>query len=328
MKQLMARIRAGNKGVTLIELMIVLVIASILVGGIYTLFMTQQRSYSVQDQVAGVQQDARAALDIMTRDIRMAGFLVGPGSSSGFTDGLINTITLPSGFTFALTPVNSATTPDSITVVFSAQELGVVQSLTGGNQVNLLLSSNVNLNTYFASNPLLVSFDLHDNHRNKVYQVNAFSNSPAQVTVTNFPSGSVTVGGKVYGVKAITYSVTTADGVLRRNEYTGGGAQPLAGDGTTTFVEDLQLAYQVAGSNTWIFDIPAHTWPASTTFANIRMVRINITVRTAVQDAAVQDAAPATQFNQPALEDHSTTLNGPDGFRRRVYTTEVKIRNL
>ena len=75
-----------DKGVTLIELMIVLVIAGLLVGGIYTLFATQQRSYFVQDRVAGVQQDARAVLTIMARDIRMAGFVTGEGSSSGFTD--------------------------------------------------------------------------------------------------------------------------------------------------------------------------------------------------------------------------------------------------
>lgn len=104
----------------------------------------------------------------------------------------------------------------------------------------------------------------------------------------------------------------------------------MAGDGINTIVEDLQFAYQVAGSNTWIFDTLADTWPAGNTFADIRMVRINITVRPAVQDTAVQNAAPAAQFRQPALEDHTAqnTLNGPDGFRRRVYTTVVKVRNL
>jgi hypothetical protein len=100
----------------------------------------------------------------------------------------------------------------------------------------------------------------------------------------------------------------------------------LAGDGTTTFVEDLQFAYQVAGDTGW-YNAPAD-FPAGTSQANIEMVRINVTVRTAVEDATVQDEVPTAQFNQPALEDHTASLTGPDGFRRRVYTTEVKVRNL
>lgn len=320
MKQLMGGIKAGNKGVTLIELMIVLVIAAVLVAGIYSLFINQQRSYSVQDQVAGVQQDARVALDIMARDIRMAGFLAGPGSGTGFTDGSITTITLPSGFTFAITPVNSTNAPDSISVVFGAQELGTVQSITGNNVINLTtIKVDSGIVNYFNNNPQLVAFDLHDQHRNKVYQVS--SSSASSITVTNFPSASVTVGGRVYGVKAITYSVTTADGVLRRNDYSGGGAQPLAGDGTTTLVEDLQFAYQLAGSNTWIFDTAADTWPAGNTFADIRLVRINIIVKTAVPDPK------ETGFFKPACEDRGK-VNVDPGNRRRVYTTEVKLRNL
>ena len=62
-------------GMTLIELMIALAISVILVGGIYAIFVVQQRSYTVQDQIAAIQQDARAAINIMARDIRMAGML-------------------------------------------------------------------------------------------------------------------------------------------------------------------------------------------------------------------------------------------------------------
>jgi prepilin-type N-terminal cleavage/methylation domain-containing protein len=323
--------RKRDRGVTLIELMIVLVIASLVVGGIYTLFATQQRSYFVQDQVAGVQQDARAALTIMTRDIRMAGLIVGPGSATGFSDGTIDTITMPSGNTYAVTPANSAIAPDSITVVLGLVELGLVQSVS----TNVVTLDQDAQNDYFddgygTPNPakLFVAFDYHHIHANKVYQVPLSGVSGQDITVTNYPSGSVTVGGRAYGVKAVTYSVTTNDGVLRRNENTGAGAQPLVGDGVTTFVEDLQFAYQVEGDSGW-YNAPSE-FPAGTNEADIRMVRINITVRTAVQDATVQDAEPAAQFNQPPLEDHTdpTFLNGPDGFRRRVYTTVVKVRNL
>ena len=298
----------ANKGVTLIELMIVLVIAGILVGGIYTLFATQQRSYFVQDRVTGIQQDARAVLTFMARDVRMAGFLSGAGSASGFTDG--STTFAISGFNYALNPVNSTTGPDALTVVLGVDELGVVQSTAG---------TLVTLNNNVASSNTFVSFDLQSG---TLYQ--ATPDGTNVMPVINFPAGDTTVGGKAYGVQAITYQVQ--NGVLQR-AINAGTAQPLAGDGTTTFVEDLQFAYQVEGDTGWYND-PATDFPAGSSQADIEMVRINVTVRTAVADATVQDEVPAAQFNQPAIEDHTTTLAGPDGFRRRVYTTEVKVRNL
>ena len=64
----------NKKGVTLIELLIVLVISGIVIGGIYKVFIAQTRAYTVQDQVAEVQQDVRGAMEIIVRDVRMAGF--------------------------------------------------------------------------------------------------------------------------------------------------------------------------------------------------------------------------------------------------------------
>ncbi|MGZ3595348.1 MAG: prepilin-type N-terminal cleavage/methylation domain-containing protein [Syntrophales bacterium] len=64
----------NKKGVTLIELLVVLVICGIVIGGVYRVFISQTKAYTVQDQVAEIQQDVRGAMEIMVRDIRMAGF--------------------------------------------------------------------------------------------------------------------------------------------------------------------------------------------------------------------------------------------------------------
>jgi prepilin-type N-terminal cleavage/methylation domain-containing protein len=320
----MPAIKKKDGGVTLIELMIVLVIAAFLVAGIYSLFITQHRSYAVQDQVAGVQQDARAALNIMARDIRMAGFVAGAGSGTGFTDGTA-TATI-NGFNFAVNPINSTTAPDTLTVVLGAEVLGEVLSVDGTKvKVTDDHSTPKDVDYYFknsSGNPIdrkyYIAFDLQPG---KLYHVSTVSDT--DIIITNFPPGSKTLGGKTYGVKAITYSVS--NGELLRNDNIG-VAQPLAGDRINTVVEDLQFAYQVEGDAGW-YNAPAD-FPAGKTESDIRMIRINITVRPAVQDATVQAATSETQFRQPALEDHNTNLSGPDGFRRRVYTTEVKVRNL
>ncbi len=62
------------KGVTLIELLVVLVLSGLVIAGIYRLFVAQTRAYTVQDQVVEVQQNIRSAMEILLRDLRMAGF--------------------------------------------------------------------------------------------------------------------------------------------------------------------------------------------------------------------------------------------------------------
>jgi prepilin-type N-terminal cleavage/methylation domain-containing protein len=70
----MAKEFVENNGFTLVELLIAMAISGILVTSMYSVYILQQRSYTVQDQVSEIQQKARAALDIMTREIRMAAY--------------------------------------------------------------------------------------------------------------------------------------------------------------------------------------------------------------------------------------------------------------
>ena len=64
----------NEKGVTLVELLVAMVIAAITLAGVYRVFISQTRTYAVQDQVMEVQQSVRSAMEIMLRDLRMTGF--------------------------------------------------------------------------------------------------------------------------------------------------------------------------------------------------------------------------------------------------------------
>jgi len=64
----------NKNGVSLIELLVVLVICGIVIAGAYRFFITQTRAYSVQDQVIEAQQNVRLAMEILLRDLRMAGY--------------------------------------------------------------------------------------------------------------------------------------------------------------------------------------------------------------------------------------------------------------
>lgn len=63
-----------RKGITLIELLIGLVICALVIAAIYRVFIAQSKAYVVQDQVVEIQQSIRTAMEMMVRDIRMAGF--------------------------------------------------------------------------------------------------------------------------------------------------------------------------------------------------------------------------------------------------------------
>lgn len=68
-----AEIILNRKGITFIELMVALVIFSTVIAATYRLFNAQARAYAVQDQVVEVQQNIRGAMEVLLRDLRMAG---------------------------------------------------------------------------------------------------------------------------------------------------------------------------------------------------------------------------------------------------------------
>ena len=85
----------GNSaGFTLVELMVTLVISGFIVAAIYSAYVTQQRVYLAQEQVAEMQQNLRAAADILTREVRMAGY-----DPTGKAEAKVSTM-LPGQFSF------------------------------------------------------------------------------------------------------------------------------------------------------------------------------------------------------------------------------------
>jgi type IV pilus assembly protein PilW len=67
--------RAGfQKGVSLVELMVALVIGMVLIGGAVTVYVQSRNSYGVNETVARLQENARFALSIIEPDIRMSNY--------------------------------------------------------------------------------------------------------------------------------------------------------------------------------------------------------------------------------------------------------------
>ena len=107
---------SNSKGITIIELLVALVIFGLVVGGIYRLFIAQTKAYTVQDQVVEIQQSVRSAMEILLRDLRMAGY---DDESSPI---VINT-TLPPNYDYIVYPLQD----NSITVNYEYYDTATSQ---------------------------------------------------------------------------------------------------------------------------------------------------------------------------------------------------------
>jgi len=70
----MSRSLNTEHGFSLIELITAIGISGIVLAAVTATFISQSRSYNAQEQINGMQQAARAAMDIITREVRMAGY--------------------------------------------------------------------------------------------------------------------------------------------------------------------------------------------------------------------------------------------------------------
>lgn len=79
------RQRDESAGFTLIELLVASVIALVAMAGMYAVFQAQQRTYLNQGESMRMQQTLRASLEMMVRELRMAGCNPTTQASTGIT---------------------------------------------------------------------------------------------------------------------------------------------------------------------------------------------------------------------------------------------------
>ena len=176
----------NKKGVTLIELLVVLVICAIVIGGIYKVFIAQTRAYTVQDQVAEVQQDVRGAMDIMVRDIRMAGFQTNSFGSALITNSPIVTPLNDTSITVNYEYIPSAGAPAAYTVAYALAGTDLTRTLNV-NRLRVpetLLSNVANLNFSYGID--LDRDGVIDGIVNGVILDNAFKNAAGVGTAAVF----------------------------------------------------------------------------------------------------------------------------------------------
>ena len=303
MQGIKKRIHAQH-GFTLVEMMVVVVIFFFIIAAVLDAYLTQYRVSVAQGQVSDMQQNARIAMDFLSKEIRMAGF----GMPSGAVNGFSNAIT-PQINNDATGGNNVLNGTDQLTLVTGYRQISTLQSAASPSATTITLAANGSQFNTGAKRYLCIDgAGSMDN-----YQVTGISGN--QLTISPALTRGYQQDAAVLLVKAITYSVND-NRVLTRNENTGGGAQTIAPG-----IDDLQFAYQLAdppaGPGGWTQNIPADP-------GLIRAVRINVLARTFREDLKWRDAHLG---RRPAVENRAAA-DQTDGFRRRLLTSVVEVRNL
>jgi len=252
----MNRMFKVNRGLSVIELLVALVISSLLIAGMYRTFISQQKTYTVQEQVVDVQQGVRGALHMMMRQIKMAGF----GNVS-----MILPVTL-GGRTYNHVVNADSPLAGSLTLLMALNEDAVLTD-TGGLGQNRVMVSRL---TDSEGTPLFDTGERRYVSIGGVESHSIVSIDPATRTMTL--DGSLifnhTIGAPVFGIRALTFQTVVENGVSTLKRY-----ENLAnGESLADHVENLQFGYLDANGN------PPAT-PAET-----RLVRVSLTARTSQLD--------------------------------------------
>ena len=81
-----SQLPAFNRGFSLVELMVALVITLILLAGIGQIFLSSKKSFLIQDSLGRMQENGRYAMETLAQDVRRAGYWGGNADITAIED--------------------------------------------------------------------------------------------------------------------------------------------------------------------------------------------------------------------------------------------------
>lgn len=153
-----------QQGFTLVELLIVMFMLGMVMMALYSIYTTHQRTANISDEVVEVQQNMRIAMDSISRDVRMAGFLIPLTTCAGTnlyslqTDTTLtnaNTITLnAASASYIVSRITDSQHAAGTLGTFQVDPPESVDSFTAGDIVTIVRSQNKSLPAgYTGCNP-------------------------------------------------------------------------------------------------------------------------------------------------------------------------------
>lgn len=320
---------AHDRGFTLVELMVSLVLGLILTGGVVALFIQSRQSFAIDENVARMQDHARFAMSELARDIRMASYVTEPLVPGGV---LLDATTLPASggcgpgtddWAFRLTDADGDM--DTVTGLDNAS------AGTAAGAFSCIVASDVWSRTVggatFNSDVIAIKRAggaiVPDT---SLEQGRYYIESNGTIALLFREPTAVVVGGpadhweyrpRIYYLR--NYGNTVGDGIptLCRKVLSGAA---MVDECIAQGIEDLQFEYGIDPDE----DGSANTYMAAPTpeqLQEVVSVRITLLARTAQADNAYQDDRTYAIGNSGAYAPN-------DRFHRRVYSETVTIHNL
>lgn len=317
----------SSRGFTLIEILTVMAIFGMISIYVGQLLVFNERSYQQVDQATEAQQALRAISAIIERDIRHSGYMVPPMVTACGVDELNGPDTLYLTDAGAIDAQNDYLTYSGATIGG-----GVTAPSVGGSGVTLPLSSLVMEGAvrpaYDTDGNGTPDSDFRVGAGAIVADVSNAARGTACGTVTEVDLGAPSI-------KVVFRSALGAVGgapqliAVPANEYRLNGTNLLwNGNLLATGIEDLQVAYVFDNDGDNVIDageergIGGAAYDSEDELAEfLREIRTNLVARTRLEDA---------EFDKGQLqrtENRSGVGVTTDGFRRRVLTTRVRLRN-
>jgi type IV pilus assembly protein PilW len=319
-------------GFTILELLVAIALGMVILAGLFRTFKVQHDSYVIQDQVSAMQQNLRAAMYFITRDLQMAGYYTNFDRNSrqldwndldGDSNPANNTET-GRPLVFGVNNVSASgdnikDNTDIIVIVKAGSEAHRLGSGEGASGGVITLSSRdldgdgtVDLNN---TNPgggtpskrfgLLVKQDLSFAD---FFQVDSASGNitPPAGLVENYTSGDT-----VFRTDIIIYRVDDSTPahpcLVRKNLGNDAGYQVIAEN-----IDNIQFRYQLL-DGTWVND------PAGNQ-ARVRAVEVLLVARTSYPQRGYRDTS--------SFSFGTETISVNDSYRRKTLNAIVKTRNV
>ena len=251
----MRRLRENQQGFTLVELMAAVLITVIIVAAMMTTVVTSNRANVVNSQVADTQQNVRLAIDLLSRDIKLAGFnynATDPATTAvGACNATIGAVTWPVGLLPQDQSPNAADTgPDGVSMVLPVLNAGwTLTAIAGGTANASSLDNSITLSaaaiTEMSARGLAVNSTISIG--------GALTKTVKSITATtigfgagNNVTGQFPIGTPVYLLQCVRYQI-----IANTPATCGSDAPCLVRDNVPLVdgVEDLQITYACDGCN-------------------------------------------------------------------------------
>ena len=329
----------NNSGFTLIELLVAIALGMVILAGLFKTFKVQQDSYVIQDQVSAMQQNLRAAMYMITRDLQMAGYYTNFDRTNRQLDwndldgdnNPANNMETGRPLIFA---VNNAAVggikagTDVIVIVKAGAEGRALTTGEGASGGFITLSTrdfdgdgtadlnNITGTTGGKCFGLLVKNDLSFADFFQVDSPSGSINPPGGLT-ENYTSGDT-----VYRTDIIIYRVTddaAHPSLVRKNLGNNTGYQTIAEN-----IDNLQFRYLLDDGT------PNGTWtnaPVGNDQHRVRAVEVFLMGRTAFPQRGYTDASTYT-FGTGGTPESYTPAGNDRKYRRKTLTSIIKTRNI